>query len=109
MLSAYYDKTATIKRLGFSDESGSTVDLYKQDYAEHIASVPCLVQPVDATITPDIEGGFGKDFLMMCDVADIKDSDRVVIDGDEYRIVGIEHHNFLGHSHLELLIRIFNT
>lgn len=101
MLSAYYDKTATIKRL---TQVGATD---KKDFQNHLLNVPCLLQPIDASISMDIENSFGKNYLMMCDVADIVEGDRVFIDAVEYRIMGVESLSFEGHSHMELSIRKF--
>jgi hypothetical protein len=110
-LSRFYNKTATTKRLQnvvVAVDSGF-VETNRKDFVEYLTGIPCLVQPVDAELSSDIEGGFGKDFFMMCDIVDIKDGDRIVIDGEEYRIIGIEKHSFLGHEHMEIIIRIFRS
>lgn len=86
------------------ENTGVTV---RKEYQDYLTNVPCLIQPLEAQVTPDFEGSFGKDFLVMCGIADIKETDRILIDGLEYRITGIERHDWQGHSHLEITVRIF--
>lgn len=100
MIASLYDKTATVKRL--SDASNA-----KRTYGVHIASLPCHVQPQDRSITEDIEGGFGKNQLLFCAVNDIGEGDRIVIDSEEYRIVGVETFDIGRNPHMEILIRHF--
>jgi hypothetical protein len=101
MIADHYNSTAIVKRL-----TGTT----KKTYTTHLASVPCLVQSRDESITEDINTAFGKNFLMFCDVADIIESDRVVIDSKEYRIVGIKTFGDSPYNkHLEIVLRIFQS
>lgn len=100
MISDYYDQTARIDRL-------QTTTGNKKAFSTHIESLPCYVQPLDAQISQDIEGGFGKNFLMFSGVADIREGDRVFIDSKEYRIMSSESLTFKGHAHQETVIRIF--
>lgn len=102
MIEANYNKTVAVKRLA-SDEG--TV----KTYATHIASLRCHIQPLDPDITTDIEGGFGKDWLLFCPVADIAEGDRIVDGDDEYRVTGVERFEFMGNNHLEVTIRIFES
>ena len=101
MLRHQYDKTASTKRLQL--EPGTD----KKSYQDHLPDVPCLIQPLDATLSADVEMSYGKNFLMMCDVTDIIEGDRIFIDEEEYRIMAVETLEFMGESHMELSIRIF--
>lgn len=100
MIGRFYDKTASVERL-------ATVSGSKKAYASHIASLPCYVQPQDASISSDIEGGFGKNFALYCDTADIKEGDRIIIDTTEYRVMGIQSYETGSLAHMEIIIRHF--
>lgn len=102
MLDSHFDKTARIDRL-------TTTTGNKKEYTTHIASLACHVQPLDPSITQDISGGFGKDFLMFSSDADIIEGDRVFIDDKEYRVTGTESLSFGGKAHRETIIRIFQS
>jgi hypothetical protein len=106
MLESHFNKTARVDRLAavLDEEDEPTA---KKTYSTHIASLSCHIQPLDPSITQDIPGGFGKNFLMFSPAADIIEGDRVFIDSDEYRVIGTEQLNFNGHPHQETIIRIF--
>jgi hypothetical protein len=108
MLESHFTKTARVDRLTtvLDEEDEPTA---KKDYQTHIASLACHLQPLDPTITQDIPGGFGKNFLMLSAAADIDEGDRVIIEGDEYRVIGTEQLTFNGKSHQETIIRIFQS
>jgi len=98
-----YNKTVTVLRL-----KDDTVDSDKEAYDTHIVSLSCHIQPLDDSYTGDVEGNFGKDSVLFCDVNDILESDRVVDGAVTYQIVGLEKFNFLGEDrHMELRIRQF--
>lgn len=99
-----YNKSVDIKRL--VDESGND---NIEEYMPHLEDVACHIQPLDDAYGQDIEGSFGKEWLMFCNVADILEGDRI-IDGEiEYRVVGVESYEFLGQTrHMELRIRRAN-
>lgn len=101
MLEDHFDKIARIDRLALVENTA------KKDFQTHIESLACHIQPLDPSITQDIPGGFGKNFLMLSGAADIIEGDRVIIDSQEYRVFGMEQLNFNGHSHQETIIRIF--
>jgi hypothetical protein len=103
MLSNFYDRTVAVKRL--MDVEGGN----KKAFQTHIASLLCHIQPMDPSLTQDIEAGFGKTWLMFCDEGDIREGDRVNEDALEYRVVSVEKMNFVGHSHLEVGIRLFES
>jgi hypothetical protein len=106
MLESHFDKTARVDRLSvvLDEEDEPTA---KKDYQAYIASLACHIQPLDPSITQDIPGGFGKNFLMFSGPADIIEGDRIFIDSEEYRVIGTERLNFNGHPHQETIIRIF--
>ena len=108
MLESHFNKTARIDRLTtVLDEDDQPTA--KKNYQPHIASLSCHIQPLDPTITQDIPGGFGKNFLMFSPAADIDEGDRIIIDADEYRVIGTEQLTFNGKSHQETIIRIFQS
>ena len=102
MISDHYDKTAIVERLAI-------VTGNKKAFTSHLASVPCLIQPLNDEVSQDMTGAFGKDFLMLSPIVDIQEGDRVVIDSEEYRVMGTEALNFGGNPHRETRIRIFKS
>lgn len=101
-IEAMFDKTAAVKRL--SDLGNGT-----QGYTTHITSMDCHVQPLDDAYNEDIRGNFGKDWMMFCTVQDILEADVVVVDGINYRVVGVESFAFMGSDrHMEVRIRRAN-
>ena len=102
MIENHYDKTAVIERLTITTGS-------KKAFSSHLASVPCLVQPLTDEVSQDLQGSFGKDFLMLSAVVDIAEGDRVTIDTEEYRVIGTEALNFGNNPHRETRIRIFKS
>jgi hypothetical protein len=99
-----YNRSVNIERLA-DEESGD-----KQEYILNQADVQCLIQSLDENYSEDIEGNFGKDFLMFCDISDIKEFDRAIDqdDGTEYRVVGVRSFALSGNPHMEIRIRTFN-
>lgn len=107
MIQDIYNQTISTERLTLVVPS-----ITKKDYQENLTNVDCHIQPLDPKINQDIEGGFGKDKLLFCDVLDIIEGDRIIHGSDTYRIVGIEKFNndILGRSHhMEIIIRIFKS
>ncbi len=100
MISDHYDKTASVERQAI------TIG-YKKEFEAHLASVSCLIQPLSDEVSEDMTGSFGKDFLMLSAVVDIQEGDRVIIDLEEYRVMGTEALEFGGNPHRESRIRIF--
>lgn len=96
-----YNIFVDIERL--DDDSGNT-----ETYFPHINDYPCLIQPLDDAYSQDVDGNFGKEWLMMGGVDDILEGDRVInrTTGDEYRITAVEEFEFLDHSHMEFRIRL---
>lgn len=107
MIEHQYNETVVIKRLA------DVVDTNKREFSTHIAAVSCCIQPLDQQISADIEGGFGKDFLMFCGTEDIAEGDRVIrtvnATEKEYRVTGVESFDFMGNPHMEISIRIFES
>lgn len=97
-----YDKTADIYRLA-DEESG-----YGEAYELHLADVACHFQPLDDRYSEDIEGNFGKDFLLICGNIDVKEGDRVILEGVTYRVTAVEVYTLGNIQHTELSIRTFN-
>lgn len=106
MNTALYNETVTVKRL----EDGAGV---VKEFADHIVGLRCLIQPLDSEISADIEGGFGKEWLMFCPPVDLQEGDRVFrtvgVDTKEYRVTGVESLSFMNQEHMEVRIRIFES
>lgn len=98
-----YNETVSVKRL--TEVAGSN----KLEYTENIAELSCVIQPLDSEMSQDIEGGFGKEWLMFCPTADIIEGDRVFRDTKEYRVTGVEALSFMGNEHMEVRLRIFES
>lgn len=107
MIERTYNETISVKRFG------KGVTGYKQTLSDHIASLPCLIYPADPSMTSDIAGGYGKEFIMVCATADIQEGDRLFRTLNavvkEYRITSIKKYDFIGHDFMEVGIRIFES
>jgi hypothetical protein len=107
-LADHYDKDASVKRLTIVlDEDEQPTK--EKEYATHIASVPCHLQPLNDQTSQDIPGGFGRDLLMLSDIVDIAEGDRVTIDEEEYRVMATEALDFGLNPHRETTLRIFKS
>lgn len=106
MIDHNFNETVAVKRLG--DGEGVV-----REFSTHLEAVACAIQPLDSEISTDIEGGFGKEWLMFCETVDIQEGDRIVrTEGEtekEYRVTGIERFDFLRNNHMEVRIRIFES
>ena len=100
-ISRHFNKTAEVERL-------QTTTGNKQAFSEHL-STSCLIQPLTDEVSGDLEGSFGKDFLMLSPFVDIAEGDRVTIDGEKYRVVATEALNFGQNPHRESRLRIFKS
>lgn len=97
-----YDRAVIVQRLT------GVEDTEKETYTTHINGVSCHIQPLDESYSEDVQGNFGKDWLMFCPVADILEDDKVVDGEKEYKVVGVESFNFLGMDrHMEVRLRRF--
>lgn len=94
-----YNQTVSTKRLG------PIVGTNKEEYSAYLASVACLIQPDESQPSEDLDGQFGKNFIMFCPISDIKEEDIIVDGSDEYKVIGSESFNFMGHTHQELELR----
>ena len=95
-----YDRQGNLYRLSNADVG--------QEYVLLESSIPLCIHPLDDRYTEDENGSFGKDFLMMCGIRDIKEGDKIVIGTDSYRIVGLENLDKGSNQHAEVIIRTFN-
>ncbi|HOM27353.1 MAG TPA: hypothetical protein PKV21_07595 [bacterium] len=93
----YFDKKAKTQRLVSESDAE-----YYQDYLDN---VPCLIIPYESSFSTDLNGVYGKDFQMFCEVCDIMEKDKVIIDDDVYEVKGVSKYSFLNDEHLELIIR----
>lgn len=102
----FYNKTATCYRLG--NDTGTTVkEIYKSN-----GTVACAVMnanPADSLLS---EGNPSKSSVMFCDVAsDVKDTDKVTIDGVDYIVRGVAKTDGIGlsMSYLKAIIEKLNS
>ncbi len=99
MIEDLFDKMVDVKRL--VDDSGNT-----EVYDDHIDDLPCCIQPVEPAYSQDIDGSFGQDWLMLCNVVDILEGDRIAEGSIEYKVIGVESFELFGEpQHMELTIR----
>ncbi|MDD5068485.1 MAG: hypothetical protein PHN89_02715 [Candidatus Pacebacteria bacterium] len=98
-LESVYDKTINTKRL--EDESGT----YREGYEDYLVGIACHIQPIDGGDYEDIEGQFGRNWLMFCGNHDIVVNDKIVDGAKEYKVVEAKLLQFAGHEHMELTIR----
>jgi len=100
----FYNETVVVNRLVASDDDDT------ESYEEHIARLNCHIQPLEDSYAQDIEGNYGKEWLLMCGVVDIQEGDRIVNGTTEYRVTGIESYT-VQHvaKHMELRIRLSNS
>ncbi len=100
----HYNKLATISRME------TILGTNKQSLQDVFVDIPVHVQPLQDAFSEDIEGGYGKDFLMFTNSRDIRQGDRAIIDGNEYRVMSAERYAFLGRTkHMECRIRLFKN
>jgi hypothetical protein len=102
MISAHYDKTANTERL-------ITVSGNKKSFTAYLSNIPCLLQPLSDSVSEDMPGAFGKEFLMISGIVDIAEGDRVIIDSKEYRVMGTEALNFGRNPHRETRLKLFTS
>jgi hypothetical protein len=62
---------------------------------------------MDESFSQDLDGNFGKNSIMFCDIMDILEGDIVITGGVEYKVVGIKiFANTNGRNdHMEIIIR----
>lgn len=102
MIRDHYTRTVDVLRLAPGDAG-------TESYAPHLSGVACHIQPYEEAFSLDVAGSFGKDFMMLCDPADILEGDRLVDASDpsqEWRVVSLESYAFrTGPRHMEMRIR----
>lgn len=98
-----YNQSATTERQTAVGES-----TIKKAYTTNLSSFSCHVQPLEQELTENIEGSFGKNWIMFCPVCDIESGDKVIVDSNhEYRVIGLETYNFSSNPHMEVTLRDF--
>lgn len=107
MINTEYNEKVDVERLSIIEDTN------KKEFTTHLSDVNCAIQPLEPQISQDIDGSFGKDFLMFCEVVDIKEGDRIVRNPDQsgggevYRVTAVESLSFRNQDHMEIQIRIF--
>lgn len=100
-ISILYTSSVDVQRVAATSGEADT-----QTFGSHLSSVKCNIQPLDDSFGEDLEGSYGKDFLMFADVADIAQGDKIVDGSTEYMVMGVESYSLEGYAHLELRIRL---
>lgn len=95
-------KTASVERL-------TTTTGNKMEFTSYLPSVDCLIQPLTDEVSQNMTGSFGKQFLMLSGIVDIQEGDRVIIDTEEYKVMGTEALNFGNNPHRETRLSIFKS
>jgi hypothetical protein len=101
-IESMYNTTASTQRETFV--TGSTI---KKAYTTKLSSFACHIQPLDPSLTQTLQGVFGKEWLLICAVADFKEGDKVIAGTNEYRITGVETYDFSTNPHCEITMRMF--
>jgi len=102
MITDYYTKVVETQRL--TDIVGTE----KEEYADYLTEVNCLIQPLSDSYSEDLDGSVGKDYTMFCEVVDIQEGDKVIDGTDEYRVVGVKRYSDKSaEHHLEITIRMY--
>lgn len=99
MINDYFDLTVNTERLTAISGTDS------EDWQANLTDVACQIQPLEDSPGSDLDGSYGKDFLMFCNEVDIIEGDKIVNGSDEYIVKGKRIYDFVGESHLELIIR----
>ncbi len=99
----FFTSEVEVKRL---EDTTDTDNEAFQDHLVGTSAIKCQIQPLDDSYNEDLEGSYGKDFVMFCAVVDIKQGDKIVNDSVEYIVVGVESYDWQGFSHMELRIRL---
>lgn len=102
-IAQFLDKTVDVKRL---EDTSDTDSQAFQAHLDGTSAVICNIQPLEDSYGEDLEGSYGKDFVMFCKVVDIKQGDKIVDNSVEYIVQGVESYSFQGLSHMELRIRL---
>lgn len=97
-----YNKIIDTQRL--EDESGNV-----ESYQDYLSDIGCMIQPLDDAFSEDLDGNFGKDYLMFCGICDILEGDKIIDGADEYKVSAVEKFVHGRNSHLELRIRMSNS
>lgn len=97
-----FNATVSVNRLTTDADTANG-----EEYAAHLASVPCLIVPLEESFGNDLEGSFGKDFQMFCETVDIVEGDRVVNGSTQYRVTGVRAYEFMGNELMDIRIREF--
>ena len=101
-----YNQSAVTEREDFID-----VAEIKRAYAPFIVTpFACHIQPLAAELTQQIEGAFGKAWLMFCNNVDLKEGDKLIVDGTtEYRVGGSEVYTHSRNPHMEVILIAFKN
>lgn len=99
-INQWFDNEVIIKRLE------DIADTDNQAWGDHLTEIACQIQPLDDSYSEDLEGSYGKDFVMFCAVIEVKQGDKIIDNSTEYIVMGVESYDWQGFSHMELRIRL---
>lgn len=92
-----FDETVEVQRMS-DDGTGKS-------YQTHISELDCTIQPFDSERGEGMDNTFGQDKKMYCKDVDVQEDDRIVRDGTNYSVVGVETYDRGRNSHLKVIIR----
>ncbi len=96
----FFNNSVTVERLTEDEEEDT------EEYGEHITDLECLIYPLEENFGTDLEGSYGKDFIMISDIEDILEGDKIIDeDGFEYIVKGKRNFSFKTTDLMELRIR----
>jgi hypothetical protein len=87
-MNIFFDREVDIKRL----EDDTPVDT--ETYKDYLTDVSCVITPLEDTFGEDLEGSYGKDYLMFTNETRIKEEDKVIDGSDTYLVRGTEVYKF---------------
>jgi hypothetical protein len=99
MKQPYFDTTILTKRI--TAISGTD----NQDWQTNLTGVSCNIQPLDGNYNEDLEGSYGRDYLMFCNIVDIIEGDKIIDGTDEYLVKSVKDYSVMNFSIKELIIR----
>lgn len=98
-LQSFLTKIAQVTRL--AEISGT-----KRESYQVAATFPCMIQPLAIEEVNVVGGVFGKTFKLFCLLdADVKDTDKVTIEGSDYLVKGISIYDFGVNNHKEVILQ----
>lgn len=94
--------TSTITTSRVTDKAGTD----NQEWIANLTNIKCNIQPLDGSSNQDLDGSYGKDYLMFCDVIDIIEGDKITSGATEYLVKGVKSYDVSLYSVMEIQLRL---